>query len=157
MSSSRVGVAIDALVARITAVVAPIPVGDGSLVTNDQLQQVVVVGWDGRNIEAGGDYSSTTEWTQQVAGLGPHRRDETFGIQCCVISWTGDNGAKGRRDDVLATLALIENDLRADASLGLDPQPFEAEFQSGQLFQEPTQSGQQARIPFVVYVKHNRI
>jgi hypothetical protein len=157
MPNSRVGVAIDALVGRITAVVAPVPVGDGSLVTNDQLNKVVVVGWDGRNIEAGGDYASTIDWTQEVVGLGKHSRDETFGIQCCVISWTGDIGAKGRRDEVLAILAQIEDDLRLDPSLGVSPQPFEAELQSGQLFQESTQAGQQARIPFVVYVKHNRI
>lgn len=159
MSSSRLGIAIDALYARAVAVVgSQAVVVDGAVPTDDPLKKVVVIGWDGSPAGAGGDFATTSEWAQTVAGLGNRRRDETFAINCCVCSWTGDAGqTKARRDEALALLALLEDDLREDPSLGVSPQPFEAEFSNGQLFQEPGWFGQQARIPFTVLIKHDRI
>lgn len=159
MSSSRLGEAIDALVARATAVAGgQAAIVDGWRVTDDPQQKAIIIGWDGLRLDAGGTHQSTTEWSQTVAGLGNKRRDETFGIQCCIVCWTGNVDPKARRDAALTLLALLEDDLRADPSMGVSPQPFEAEFQSGQLFQEPISgTGDQARITFTVLIKHNRI
>ncbi len=159
MATSRVAAAIDALITALGAA-APtdVPVIDGYRITEAPLNKAIVVGWDG---DQEGDYLSASDWSQTFTGIGvgQKRKDETFSIPGCAVSWAGeaDDGApKRRRDEVFALLAVVEDTLRADPGLG-QPQPFAAHLASAQFFQEPDPSGDRARITFTVSIMFNRI
>jgi hypothetical protein len=151
--ASRVHDAILAVVAALQAgtTAALATVVDGPVLSGDDPPAAVFVGYDG---DPAGDMHSTEDWAQQWAGLGAQRKDESFTVVCAVVSWSGDDDAATRRAAALAVLAAVEDDLRDPLNRGLGlPQPTVAMLASGQLFQEPTNSGLQARIPFAITVQ----
>lgn len=154
MAASRVDAAILAIVAALnaaSAVTALATIYDGPFITGDTPPTAVHVGYDG---DPAGDMAATFGWVQTWAGLGAGRKDEQFTILCCLISWSGDEAVPVRRAAALAALNAVEDALRTAANIGLGlPQPTQAAFTSGQLFQEQSPRGLQARIPFTVSVK----
>jgi len=150
VSTSRVPDAIDAVVSALTAA-GVTPVYDGPVITGDQPDVAVYVGYDG---DPTGDMAATAGWSQSWAALGAQRKDEQFDVLCCVVAYSGETGVKARRDAVFATLADVEDALRTQVNIGLGlPQPTQAAFETGQLFQEQGPAGLQCRVPFVVSVK----
>lgn len=152
--TTRVHDAITAVVAALNAdatVTGSAAVVDGPFITGDDPETAVYVGYDG---DEDGDYNATENWTQEWAGLGAQRKNETFDITCCVISWSGEVTVAARRQTALAVLAAVESALRSAVNIGLGlPQPTVATWSSGQLFQEQGANGLQARIPFTVSVR----
>lgn len=151
--TTRVDAAILATVAALeagtTATLATVV--DGPFLTGDDPETAVYVGYDG---DPEGDFNATENWAQDWAGLGAQRKNETFDIVGCVISWSGDVSVPERRATALAVLAAVESDLRAAANIGLGlPAPTVAAWASGQLFQEQGPKGLQARIPFSISVQ----
>lgn len=152
--ASRVDAAILAIVAAlraVPAVTALATVYDGPFVTGDIPVTAVHVGYDG---DRDGDMAATVGWAQSWAGLGALRKDEEFGVLCCVTSSSGEVDVPGRRAAVVAAMSAVEDTLRAAANIGLGlPQPTQAAFESGELYQGQGPNGLQARIPFTVLVK----
>ncbi|WP_084963753.1 hypothetical protein [Thermoactinospora rubra] len=149
MTETRVPAIINALVTLLSA--DPGLAGkvvDGPPVTNDPLNEAVFIGYDGNPEGDGQAAESTQEW----AGIGQRKRDETVQITCAVVVWRGSTKVQPVRQRVYELLGEVGEVLRADPSLGLPP-PTLAEMASGQLFQSQRQSGIECRIPFVVAVK----
>ena len=152
--SSRVHEAITAVVVALNAdpaVTGQATVVDGPFITGDDPETAVYVGYDG---DEDGDYNATENWSQEWAGLGAQRKNESFDITCCVISWSGEVAVAARRQAALAVLGAVESTLRAAVNIGLGlPSPTVASWSSGQLFQEQGSNGLQARIPFRVHIE----
>lgn len=145
MATSRVPATIDALAASWTA--AGLKTWDGAVVTGDYTD-AVYLGYDG---DPQGDFL-TVEPDQNWAGIGAKKRDEEFAIICAAVALLGGGTTKTARDTVFAMLATVENELRADPSLG-QPPPFVAEYKGGPIFTEPGPDGYQVRAVFSVHVK----
>lgn len=146
--SSRVPAVLDALVTLFTTqLAADVTVADGPLVTDDPLEQVVCVGWDGDDTGDG----QAVEWAQEYVGLGAPVKDESFQVTCVAICWDGGDDMRAARNNVYTLFATIEAAVRADKSLGLGP-PSIAAITIGRLHQEANSDGVQARLPFVVDV-----
>jgi hypothetical protein len=153
--TSRVPAALDALVAALEAVLDPGIVYDGPELTGDTPPVAVCVGYDG---DPEGDMRAVENWAQTFVGLGAQRREESFDILGCVVAFSGDTTVKDKRDAVFATFGTAETALRAAANqaLGLGA-PAQAEFTSGEFYQEQTTQGLQSRIPWTISVSHVRI
>jgi hypothetical protein len=145
MVSTRFFDAVDAIVAALKA--AGLLVWDGPVVTGD-FSDSVFVGYDG---DPEGNYEAAT-LTQDWAGLGAKRRDETLDIHCAVVALSGDGDAKSARDRAKTILTTVETTVRADPSLGQPPQ-FTAGLKPVAAFQEPTTDGLQIRITFTISIK----
>lgn len=151
--TTRVHDAITATVAALQAgtTASLAAVVDGPFLTGEDPTSAVYVGYDG---DPEGDFNATENWSQDWAGLGAQRKNESFDIVGCVISWSGDVTVADRRATALAVLGAVESDLRAAANIGLGlPQPTTVMWASGQLFQEQGPRGLQARIPFSISVR----
>lgn len=147
--SSRVPAVLEALTATFTtALGANAVVNDGPLVTDDTLQNVVCVGWDGDDTGDG----QAVEWVQQYQGLGAPVKDERIQVTCAVICWDGDDDMAATRTRLYALFALIEAALRADKSLGF-ASPTVVSIVGGRLHQEATADGMQVRLPFVIDIE----
>lgn len=160
MPGTRVGDAIAAIVAALkadSAVTALAAIVDGPIVSGDDPETRIYVGYDGDNE---GDYNATEDWSQDWAGLGAQRKTETFDVVCAVWSWSGDMDVATRRARALAALDAAQTALRAALNIGLGlPQPTVAQWSQGQLLQEPvidpvagTVDGLRCRIPFSISV-----
>lgn len=153
MPGTRVHDAINAIVAALnagtTAALATVVDGPSNEATPFP-GSYVFVGWDG---DREGDYNATEDWTQDWAGLGAQRKDESFDVVCAVVSGSGDANVASRRQEALAVLAAVETDLRAPLNIGLGlPSPSFARLSSAQLIQEWV-DGLRARIPFSISVQ----
>lgn len=159
--ASRVDAAITAIVAALQAdAVVPTlaAVVDGPLVGGDQTETRVYVGYDG---DPDGDFNATENWSQDWAGLGAQRKDESFDVVCAVWSFSGDLDVPARRQKALAVFSAVEDALRTPLNIGLGlPQPTVAWLSSAQLVQEPVRAvdsdqliGLRARIPFSISVR----
>ncbi|MEZ0072270.1 hypothetical protein [Planotetraspora sp. GP83] len=122
MTPSRAPDVIDALVSLFNA--APILAGkvlDGPTVTAKQMRELVVVGWDGVDDSEGQAVDATQDW----AGLGAGAKDEVLTVTCAAIAARGDTDIKAARDTCYRVLlAAVENQLRANKSLGLPRRPW---------------------------------
>lgn len=148
MATSRVADALDGLVSLLTAALEPTRVVDGPLVTEESLNKVVGIGYDG---DRDGDFAAVIDWEQILATV-DGEQDETFSVLGYVSCWTGDTAEmKARRDEAFELLDLVQNAINADPTLG--GLPVSAEFASGQLFQESGKFGEQARITFTILVR----
>lgn len=148
MATSRIPATIDAIIAKFTT--AGATVLDGPTITADY-SDALFVGYDG---DPDGDYVSVDEIATEWQGLGAKTRSEEFDVVCAAVALVGDavDGVKTARNQVFALLALAENALRSDPSLGQAP-PFVAEVQPGLVFIEPAESGYQVRVPFSIHVE----
>lgn len=149
-TTSRIPDALDNLIALFEAApgLAGVKVLDGPTVTNDPLNEMVCVGYDGDPEGEG----QAADFTQEWASIGQKAKAETFTITCAVVVWRGSTKVRPVRVRAYALLAEVENALRADPSLGLPP-PTVVAFASGGLFQAQRQSGMECRIPFQIAVK----
>lgn len=148
MPDSRVADAIDGLVALLTPAVAPVVLLDGPFLADEALMKVVGIGYDGDNE---GDFAAVVDWEQEVVTM-DGEQDESFAVLGYAASWSGNaDDTKARRDEAFALLSLIQNAVNGDPTLG--GLPVEAEFATGQLFQDQGKNGQQARITFTIMVR----
>ncbi|MGP4088550.1 hypothetical protein [Streptomyces sp. KR55] len=152
MATSRIPAAIDALVARWTALpaLAGVLVLDGPTTTDlTKVQDLVYVGWQ-PNAENG----IAVEMQQDFAHIGGYTRDERFDILCFAESWTGDFDIKARRTRSFELFAACENDLRASGANPAAPNLGGAVLFSGitqaSLFQQQTDKGAQVGVAFRV-------
>jgi hypothetical protein len=149
MATSRAPATIDRLVELLTPAVGDNGnVWDGPRLSGD-LRPSLYVGYDG---DPEGDFK-TVDPSQEWAGLGARTRDEEFDIPCAVVALIGDDNTKLARDAVYTLLAIAEDTLRADPSLGQTPTPYVAEFRPGPVHTEPGETGYQVRGVFSVHVK----
>jgi hypothetical protein len=149
MGRSRVRPTIARLVELFTPAVGEVGnVFRGPFVTGD-VKPTVWVGYDG---DPEGDFK-TADPTQEWAGIGNFARDEEFDIPCAATALIGDQEIDLAWDAVDALLAIVENTLRADPSLGQTPTPYTAEYRPGPVHTEPTSTGWQVRAVFAVHVK----
>ena len=107
---STIAAAIDALVAGLTAALAPVQVMDGPFVGETPDLDFVAVGG------LLDDDSVTGE--QVPAALGAQRREETYGITVQAAAYEGGGTQKAVRDRAFAHLAAVETWLRANYALG---------------------------------------
>lgn len=151
VTPSRVGVIIDALVAKLKASATfadPARVYDGPVTSGDtQWSQAVFVGFDG-------DFLGSWEAAlinQVRPYLGVTTAQETLEIRCCAEAVSGDLTTKVVRDQALAMLAGVETVIRTDPSLGVDGTT-NATLAVGTLYQIMWSDALHVRIPFVVHV-----
>jgi len=107
---------IDAIIAAADAALSNVAVYDGFGVTSDPAEDVLLVGVDDPNASA----DSFAGYARQEWAHANHTtRDEEGHVVCAASSWSGDGDAKAARDGAFATVAAVENALRANPSLGL--------------------------------------
>jgi hypothetical protein len=116
MATSKLGVAIDTLVAYFTTALPGVTVLDGELTGEAFPAKWLIVGDDG--VVAEDEVAATSK--QVWAGIGAKTRDEVITVTCAAGAWTGNAAAtrKSVRDDALAVMAAAEQALRNDPSLG---------------------------------------
>jgi len=120
-TTSRAGVAQDALVALATAQLPGVDVVDGPPLNWDQITLAVPQVGDGtRYLFVGAQPQSATWLTgqQDFNAAGAVSRDEHFEIICTALGFSGDGMAKTARDAALAVMAGMEQAIRLDPSLG---------------------------------------
>lgn len=127
--TSRVPLVVDALVDLLRATAGhydptsassagAVPVFDGPEygITSDRVVTWLAVGWSGDPdaVEDGGDTG------QRIAALGNRSRDEVGSVRCRVVSQSGDRLMKPVRDAAFAEVAVVEQLLRTNPTLGLN-------------------------------------
>lgn len=117
MATSVIPLLIDALFTQATSTLTDRLVTDGYGATNDYNPNVLMVGVDDPDDRASAT-SSDTEQSMATMGT-PRSRDQQGSITCAALSWRGDTDQKAARDAAYATLAAVENLLRADPTLGV--------------------------------------
>jgi hypothetical protein len=103
----------DALVAILTPLEA-VKVYDGWAVTQDYNNNLLVGVSD---LQPDGPQAAGTE-EQDWAHANYTYRSDNGNVFCTASAWTGDANAKTARDAVKAILAIVENQLRTDPTLG---------------------------------------
>lgn len=146
-TSSRVTLLIDALIATITPLVAPVPVYDGPATGPGDDLQLVIVGHDGSEGEARSAHI-TSQWANAVG----FDRDEFVDIDCVVVARSGDPTLKTVRDQAETLWAAIDAALRANVQQGV-PGVDWTEISGGELYQSNNQAGAMARIVFTVHAR----
>lgn len=116
MATSAIPALINALVANATAALTDTDVYDGFGVTSDPAENVLHIGVDDVNNDGG---ASSAYAQQEWANANHTSRDEDGHVVCAASSWNGDGDAKAARDGAFATVAAIENMLRANPSQGV--------------------------------------
>jgi hypothetical protein len=147
MGTSVVPQLIDALVARTRAALPNIEVFDGTGVSADP-GDFVMIGVEDPDPASTG-FSATA--SQTAGPLGSTKpRDQTGVLWCIAYSWTGDLDQKLARDTAYSYLAAVENLLRADPTLGIAAGGmFVAQMgDTEQLSQKPTKGGVDAALMF---------
>lgn len=110
MSTTKVGVVIDALIAACRT--AGLTVVDGPPTQRVNVgQDVLYVGWQGT------EGSEAARTNQTWAGLGNRARNEDGNILCFAEAMRGDTVMKPTRDAALAVVAGVEAILRTDPQL----------------------------------------
>jgi hypothetical protein len=108
MATSRVPVAVDALLAilRAAPALADVRIVDGPEPVNLTERHRIYVGWQ-PNAE------TAVDLVQDFSGAGARTRDEDFTIACYAESRTGDKDMAIRRARVFEIVAAVETVLRA--------------------------------------------
>lgn len=149
-TTSKIGVAIDTLIALFGPALPALTVYDGSTTTMSFKGDWLVVGGDGAvNAEETGATSH-----QVWKGLGARTRDEMVTVTCAVGASSGTADARGFkpvRDRALANLAAVETVLRADPSLGSITQGA-AEISDADLHYSKDSQGLEASLVFTITV-----
>jgi len=120
-TTSRIGVAQDALVALAAAQLPGVDVVDGPPLNWDQITLAVPQIGDGSRYLFVGAQPQSVTWVQgqqDFNAAGAVSRDENFEVFCTALGYSGDGVAKTARDLALAVLAGMEQAIRADPSLG---------------------------------------
>lgn len=150
-TESRIPAAFDNLYARLEASTElqemDCAVWDGPPVTGDN-RDGIFLGYDGN---PDGEFLAAST-TQRNVSIGQRKRDESIAITGCAIVLLGNGTWKEARDRAFALIDIVGQALRTtadDPALGQPPPSF-AEFESGDLFQEPLEVGNQARVPFTI-------
>jgi hypothetical protein len=121
MATSAIPTLIDTLVAQTTAALTDRLVTDGYGVTSDFNPNLLMIGVDDPSAL---DPANSADSSQTMATAGtPRSRSETGRITCAALSWSGGTDQKTVRDAAFATVAAVENLLRADPRLGLTSYP----------------------------------
>ncbi len=116
MATSALPALINALVTNARNTLTTTDVYDGFGVTSDPAESILLIGVD--NVNADGEAFSAHA-QQQWANANHTSRDEEGHVVCAASSWNGDGDAKAARDGAFATVAAIENMLRANPSQGV--------------------------------------
>lgn len=150
MGTSQVPTLITNVLAALqaSADLAGVQVIDGPVVEDSPATDWVFVGYDG---DPGGDFEAANS-AQNWVGIGAKRKDEDIAITCAVVASRGDTNVPAARSRAYVLMAAVENALRIDVSLGMPP-PTVVEVTAETLYQEQTDSGIQARIPFSVMAR----
>ncbi|MFD7774261.1 hypothetical protein [Streptomyces sp. NPDC059753] len=149
METSRVGAAVDALLAILRAAPAleDVAVIDGPAATNYTDRRRLYVGW-----APGADQAASIE--QDFAYAGARTRNESFAITCYAESWAGDKDMALRRASVFTLLAQVEEALRATDTAPeaptLNGTVLWAHLTTGSLSQAQTENGALAALVFTV-------
>lgn len=118
MPTSATPNVIDALVAAMTTALPNATVSDGFSLTQNPGDYLMI----GVDAPETASPSRTAQTAQSAATLSTNRtRDETGTITLAAISWNGDGNQKAARDAAYASVAAVENYLRATPTLGLVP------------------------------------
>lgn len=149
MATSRAPAIIDALVALCEAApgLTEVTIHDGPQPTSDPLKAVVTIGWDGDE-----DNDQAVDASQEWAGLGAKAKDESLLVTCAALAWHGETTTKPVRDRAYELVAVVEDALRADPSLGFPP-PTVVALSTGNAYQRQLQSGAQCRVVFTIAVR----
>ena len=121
MTTSRIGVATDALVTLSRAALAGVDVVDGPPLSWSAITLATPQIGDGfRFLFIGAAPGSDTfvEGVQDFNAAGAVSRDERFDVICTALGWSGDSVAKTARDRSLGLMAAVETLIKADPSLG---------------------------------------
>jgi hypothetical protein len=97
---------IDALVAQYRAALPGATVFDGTGITEEPGDFVMVGVGDPDSNQAPTSADTSQEW----AGLGAHRRDEVGTVTCCAVSWNGESEGLGdihRADPTLGVASVM--------------------------------------------------
>jgi hypothetical protein len=149
---SRAPEAVAALVTIATSVAASIPTPvvkayDGPVATGDP-SDAIHVGYDITDPDGGQAVDSTQEW----AGLGAKKRDETLAIHSSIYLVNGAADVAAARARGYAILAAVEDTLHADPSMGLPP-PTWGGVSAHQLAYPLTEAGIEVWLKFTVTVR----
>lgn len=139
---------IDALFAAATAALPNVTVSDGTGVT-DQVGDFLMIGVDDPDQQGA---SSSAESDQSAATLGTTRpRDETGTVTCAALSSNGDGDQKRARDAAFAMAAAVATICRTDPSLALAYTSLVTDYGTGQrLMQNQYEDGVEAILVFSV-------
>lgn len=110
MSTSSIPAAIDGLLTLLRAQV------DAGTQVVDGFPRFTIADTD--LIAVGGKPSPTADGSQTAAVLGGRRRDENYTLHVTCSSSRGGDDQKGVRDRVFALLAVVENTVRNNLTLG---------------------------------------
>lgn len=145
--SSRVPALIDSFLERLQAAdgLAGVQVVDGPLVSDSAKSEWVFVGYDG---DPEGDFT-TSQTTQQWAGLGAKAKNEDIILTGAVLVRQGSTKVKPCRDRTFAIFAEVEAVVRADPALGLGT-PTVCSVAEHTFHTEQTTTGIQGRLPFTL-------
>jgi hypothetical protein len=109
---------IDALVAEYRSALSNVAVYDGTGITEEPGDFVMVGVGDPDSNQPPTSADTSQDW----AGLGAHRRDEEGTVTCCAVSWNGESEGLGQaRDRVRSMLDAIGDIHRANPTLGVAP------------------------------------
>lgn len=110
MASTQAAVAIDALVAHLTATVADVDVVDGPPLSMDE-PDILSVGFSPTGRES-------VSVTQTRTGLDEDRRSEAVAVVCMASAWRGQTNLSLVRQDCVAILNKVKASLAANRTLG---------------------------------------
>lgn len=109
---------IDALVTKYRTALPNVTVYDGTGISEDPGDFVMVGVGDPDSDQPPTSAETTSEW----AGLGARARDEEGTITCCAVSWNGESeGLASARAGIRSIVNAISDAHRADPTLGLGP------------------------------------
>ena len=114
----------------------------------------------GKNSPPDGLYIGATDddtsipFEQRWAGQGHIAKDETFEVPNLLYASSGDGGFAAQRTDAFANLALIENVLRSNPTLGISTNAVRAQFgTSGEVVQIHSSKGPVCRVRFTINIE----
>lgn len=145
MATSVVPALIDALVTQATAALPTATVFDGTGVTN-QPGDYLMVGVEDPDSDAESTAATTSEVPGPIATTRP--RDETGEVVLLAHSWNGDGNAKTARDAVYALAAAVANLCRATPGLGVTGLLWTGYGSATQLVQNQDSNGARAYLVF---------
>lgn len=149
MATSVVPALIDALVTNARTNLPNLSVRDGYGVTDDP-GDYLMVGVSDPTADAP---ATSADSQQQWASLGAMSRDEEGDVWCVAFSWTGNNDQKAARDAAYATVAAVENMVRADPTQGVSGVLWTSFGTNQNLTQDQDEHGASAQVAFQIHFR----
>jgi hypothetical protein len=150
MPASRYAATITGLISVFQAAAPAVTVFDGLTIGDDSLTEAIIVG-------ASSDFEATDAGTftqeYRTTGGASAAKDETVTIPCAVIVDSGDSSVATARARCCEILALLEDALRANYSLGLAPNVMWADLQSCTFTSEQSPYGESFRADFTITIQ----